>query len=265
MKNITKITLLNLGTALCIVPVSMAQSVVIEGGPTPVRISNENGILDGSSRGENSEVITAKPTPLIPPPVVPPIGVDSNTSSTVRPEKGTIVVRPTTVTTQSDETRPVNDASTVTGTPTQEVTTQTEREDIDVVRKRARLVRELNIRENIVDSRIILRTKNMFESNTAKINPMANSTLDKITEYLGLSPLNAVRVKYIQEPAGTPDELALSRSMALTKWVKLNGNVGDKSFTFGNPEVRVTTLDDTKPIEDGGEDFGEYIILDLNP
>lgn len=240
-------------------------SVVIEAGPNGVTIADQDGELEtGPATPET--VVPGTATPIVPGPIVPGIGVEGISTSSVRPNGAAIVTTPVPVTPPPAENDVITRTEPQPGerlTPTAITATRNGMEVVKIQR-RAELTKELNVLENAVGARLVIRTKNMFGPENEQIDPAAYSLLNKVAEYLKLSPLTKVDLAYVQDYERISKEKAWERTVTLTSWLKTYGSVNTKEFAVKQPQFSTVPDTEDKPVEEGGEKFGEYIVMNLH-
>jgi hypothetical protein len=197
---------------------ALAQSVVIEGGPDTVQISDRDGKPEpiNPARGTGPNAVTADeqtvPEGLLPagtPPTDRPLSPRPAPGAVMGPAGVAVVPAPA----APPRTLAVSEAKRI-----------------------AELRRELNIHDTGTNAALSLDMENVFVAGAATIDPLADDRLALIAEYLVLALAGEINLTYHFAPNLHDRDLAWARSVAMIKWMTEKGGLAESSFTIRNPE-----------------------------
>ncbi|MEX2578121.1 MAG: hypothetical protein WD342_03605 [Verrucomicrobiales bacterium] len=237
-------------------PVFAQESVVIKGGPDEVqRVGpGESAESEPLNPGATTTVQPVEPEvpsrlPQTTTPAAPITEPDEQGAVTVEPVPN--ATRPITVRvpaeTASDETdveTPLDDAGV---TAVAEVPPATAEVDVEKVRRRTELERELGILDSGVNALISLATDGVFEEDSETIDSLATDTLSKIAEYIRLAEEDDVTITYHYVPDDISKDLAWERSLQIAQWLTARGQLAEEDFRLEEPEVVVEETPTTTP------------------
>lgn len=201
-----------------------AQSVVIEGGPDTVQISDRDGkpepITPQRATGPNA---VTRDEQTIPEGLLPPEVPAGARPPGPRPAPGRMVgpagISPAREPAAAPQTLAAGEA-----------------------KRLAELKRELGILDTGTSAALTLDMQNVFVAGAATIDAIAVEKLTLIAEYFQLALAKEIRLTYHFAPNLHDEDLAWARSVAMIKWMTENGGLAESGFTIRNPEkVRVPT------------------------
>lgn len=208
-----------------------AQSVVIEGGPDTVQISDRDGkpepINPQRVTGPNAVTRDEMPVPNV---VVPPGTSAANRPLAPRPAPGQV-------------TGPVGVAVPPPPSPPRTLAA-------GEAKRLAELKRELGIMDTGTSAALTLDTQNVFVDGAATVDAIAVEKLTLIAEYLQLALAKEIHLTYHFAPNLHDEDLAWARSVAMVKWMSEKGGLVESTFTITNPE-KVTEAIPTPVPADG--------------
>lgn len=208
-----------------------AQSVVIEGGPDTIQISDRDGrpepINPQRVTGPNAVTRDEQPVPNV---VLPPGTPATSRPLAPRPAPGQI-------------TGPVGVA--VPAPPAAPRTLA-----VGEARRIAELKRELGIMDTGTSAALTLDTQNVFVDGAATVDAIAVEKLTLIAEYLQLALAKEIHLTYHFATNLHDEDLAWARSVAMVKWMSEKGGLAESTFTITNPE-KVTEAIPTPVPADG--------------
>lgn len=203
-----------------------AQSVVIEGGPDTIQISDR----DGKPEPVTPEATPPERTgpPLVRPPIRPVNAIPAPTANRAVGPAGTVA--PQAVTPEA-------------GAPPRTLA-------VGEAKRLAELKRELGILDTGTSAALSLDVENVFQEGTTTVDRIAEEKLALIAEYIQLALAREIQLTYHFAPNLHDKDLAWSRSVAMVKWMTEKGGMTESSFTILNPEV-VTEPAPTAVPDDG--------------
>ena len=216
-------------SALMLFPLgkATAQSVVIEGGPDTIQISNRDG----------------KPEPITP-------GAASRESQANRPVVKPSI-RPVNAVPAPSPTRAMGPAGPAATPPiTPEAGAPPRTLAVGEAKRIAELKRELGIFDTGTSAALSLNIENVFMPGAATIDVIAEPKLSLIAEYIQLALAREIQLTYHYAPNLHDKDQAWARSVAMVKWMTEKGGMAESSFTILNPEV-VTEAAPTAVPDDG--------------
>lgn len=238
-----------------------AQSVVIEGGPGAVQISDQDGKPEPVVAG-NTPITAPVITPEVPvPTAVTPVTPTTPAASPVIPGQpvtpevttdGIIAPAPRMVGPANDPVAQTNTADSV---------DTVERINVDVAKRLTEIERDLNIASASTGAKIKIETNDLFVDQTTAVEATAEPTLSTIAEYIKLSENEVVDVTYHYTPVTESEKQAWDRSVALIEWMSNKGQTNADQYEIGNPEV--VEADDTAITTEGGESAEFTGIIEL--
>ncbi|NLT69684.1 MAG: hypothetical protein GXX91_03190 [Verrucomicrobiaceae bacterium] len=204
-----------------------AQSVVIEGGPDTIQISDRDGKPEPVTPGETAPPQQTGP-PLVRPPIRPVDAIPAPTANRVVGPAGI----PKTPATARDVVEPPRTLA------------------VGEAKRLAELKRELGILDTGTSAALSLDVGNVFRAGTTTVDRIAEEKLTLIAEYIQLALAREIQLTYHFAPNLHDKDLAWSRSVAMVKWMTEKGGMAESSFTILNPEV-VTEPAPTAVPDDG--------------
>lgn len=222
---LSTILLAGFTSAFCIV--GAEAQVVIEGGPGVIQISDRDG----------------RPEPVVPGgvPQGAPVPFETQPPSAVLIES----TPPTSVEVQPDPSSPVTVRVPVLPAPKPvpavEGTAAPAVPPLDVAsaKRKAELIRELGIADSGTGAKIAFATEDLYEKDSAQIEPLAKERLELLAEFVRLQPLKKIALTYHFSPTLHNETIAWQRSVILVEWLKLQGKITGAPFTVNEPTVMV--------------------------
>ena len=211
-------------------PAALHGQIVIEGGPSQVQIADQDG----------------KPEPvdntISVPGVNPALGAEEiQTLPPTTPE--TVVMQPspfrdtTVVVPMKEKTNdPIEEATVNQVTAIAEVKVE-DAISVTAMKRMEEIETELEIFDAAETKVINLATENLFDSDGVMIEPVAESTLALIVEYMGLLNPDKVDVTYHYVSGDLADDTAWKRSVKVVNWLKSVREGSDAEFEINQPEV----------------------------
>lgn len=236
----------------------IAISTITAKGQSVVIKSNSSGVVVGGSNTRSTndqEDVEVRTTPLVPGPITPGISVPGTSPSVLRggSDLGTRV---------QTTPRTTQDPAPVVMNPV-DINVDPPKVNVAKIKRRGELARELNALEGGVDAKVLLRAGNMFDNETGNVQEGAYQLLGKVSEYINVVPFKTVSVTYIKSKEGTNTTSALLRTSALVSWLKNFGSVTGKTISVKEPEFNEQTEVKAIDLENGGEAFGEFVVIHL--
>jgi hypothetical protein len=197
----------------------LAQSVVIEGGPDTIQISDRDGKPEpiDPTRVTGPDAVTAD-EPANPGGLRPPVTPVTDRPLSPRPAPGPVM-------------GPAG--STVVPAPASPPRTLA----VSEAKRLAELKRELNIHDTGTNAALSLGMENVFVAGGATIDPVAVDRLTLLAEYLVLALAGEINLTYHYAPNLHDKDLAWARSVAMIKWMTEKGGLAESTFTIRNPEI----------------------------
>jgi len=234
----TKSSLVFFPAVLMFFPLGLAnaQSVVIEGGPDSVQISDRDGkpeaITPQRATGPNAVTRDGQNIPRGPEqPRIPA----ANRPLTPAPATGRVM-------------GPAGPAGTPVTIP--ELAAPPRSLAAGEAMRISELKRELGILDTGTNAAFSLNTENVFSKGAATVDPIAEGKLSLIAEYMQLALAREIRLTYHFSPSLHDKDLAWARSVAMIKWMTEKGGLAESSFTIQNPSVVTEAAPTTVP-DDG--------------
>lgn len=248
----------------------LSAQLVIQAGPDAVQFADQDGevgvvttptapgvgSLQAKPRGPVTDIdgsITVQPNQLEETTVNVPTATDPRTPiADVEPNPNPIV------TPEPQETIVVSEPNGET-VPTAEVQIGPE-----VAARMAEIARELSIQTTATGATLGMTTEGLFTEGTSTVDPLLESQLSMIAEYIRLSENSMVEVTYHYLPDSVPEQLAWQRSLSLVNWLKTKGLTVEQVYSIADPEaVVVETPDLTSPISVEDTELVGRVVLSM--
>ncbi len=249
----------------------LSAQLVIEAGPGAVQLSDRDGEVEvipapgvtsieplqavpGGPVTEIDETITVQPNQLESTTVNVPVEVEPRDPiADVKPLPNPVVVTEPSATVVASEP---------TGVPVPSAEIEIGPE---VAARMAELSRELSIQNTASGATLAMTTEGLYTKGTSAIDPLLESQLSLIAEYIRLSENEMVEVTYHYLPDEVPELLAWQRSLAFVNWMKTKGLTVNQVYTIADPEaVVVETPVKTNPISVNDTELVGRIVLSMN-
>lgn len=223
--------------------------VVIEGGPGVIQISDRDGepepvVPGGVPGGAPVPLEPGLPTAILVDPT-PPSAIEIETEADPSVTVRVPVERPV----PPARVREIAPAAAVID-PAESADPAVSAVDVAKAKRKAELVRALGIADSGTGATIAIDTENLYEEDTALVDPVAKQTLLDLAEFIRLSRHEGVTVTYQYSPSLHGEELAWKRSVSLIEWMKVSGALSETKFTIEEP-VRVVESVPTPATGDG--------------
>lgn len=256
----------------------LSAQLVIEAGPDAVQISSRDGEVEvvstptsptpgalqakpGGPVTEIDDSITVRPNQLESTTVNVPTKAEPRTPiADVEPTPNPVVTTPDPVVVTDPTDTVVVSEPTGEAVPTAEVVVGPE-----VAERKAELARELSIQDTATGATLGMTTEGLYTEGTSAFDPLLESQLSMIAEYIRLSQNDMVEVTYHYVPDRVSEELAWQRSLAFVNWMKTKGLTVEQVYSISDPEaVVVETPDPTNPIAVDDTELVGRLVISMN-